>query len=209
MSRKAQPMLVRCLLAASLMVIAGVADAQHLGRLFSTEQERLYLDEIRREFRQDRPPEPEQAPREREFETTPALSRFTVNGVVLSGHGVGAAWINGAKVGRDDLKRAGIKVTLSGPGQHVRILLPRGSGSDELKVGQTLDGMSGLVVEAHEFEGSRDSPLPAVDRRGPGETVRSPSIRSREARSQKDVSRQLEVTRDAGARLETLVEGHQ
>ena len=67
MSRKAQPMLVRCLLAASLMVIASVADAQHLGRLFSTEQERLYLDEIRREFRQDRPPEPEQAPRERDL----------------------------------------------------------------------------------------------------------------------------------------------
>ena len=78
----------RVLILAGLVgfLIIGVVDraqAQRLGRLFSTSEERLQLDEARREYAFGDPgPEQPQTEVEKQEEKKPRFSQFTINGVV-------------------------------------------------------------------------------------------------------------------------------
>ena len=148
-------------LAAGLAVAPLNAEAQRLGRLFSTPEERALLDELRRE-RHLVSPEPqslvEVAPE------IPNLEQVTIDGVVLRSSGANSAWINGRHVTGGDTTREGVRVDTSpAGGGRVKITLPSGVETIDLKPGQKIDVNSGVVVEAYE-RGSGPRGLTVFDR---------------------------------------------
>jgi hypothetical protein len=153
-----RPGCASCLLAAGLLLLGVVgAEAQELGRLFTTPQERASLDEIRYQSRFAAPepqPVPEPATQTSAGEpepTGPVISRLTVNGVVRRSGGPGTVWVNGDEVERGGITREGILVQgANRQARNVRLQLPSGISSIELKPGQEIDVLSGTVLEPYE-----------------------------------------------------------
>ncbi len=137
----------------AILLLPQVADAQRLGRLFSTPDERALLDELRRE-RQIVDPDPQVV--ETVTDTT-SVEQVTINGVVLRSSGANSAWINGRQVDGGARTREGVRVdTSAAQGGRVKITLPSGAETIDLKPGQKIDVDSGVVVEAYErSSGSR------------------------------------------------------
>lgn len=134
-------------LAAALMLVSYDADAQRLGRLFSTPDERALLDELRRE-RRIVAPDPQVTDI---VPDTPTVEQVTINGVVLRSGGTNSAWINGRQVDAGARTREGVRVDTSpAEGGRVKITLPSGAETIDLKPGQKIDVDSGVVVEAYE-----------------------------------------------------------
>lgn len=154
------PILMAVGIAAVLMMLPPIAGAQRLGRLFSTPDERALLDELRRE-QQIVEPEPQA---EEVFSDTPSVEHVTINGIVLRSDGADSAWINGRQVDAGARTRDGVRVDTSATrGGRVRITLPSGAETVDLKPGQKIDVESGVVVEAYErSSGSR--PYTVFDR---------------------------------------------
>lgn len=133
--------------AAGLMLVSHVAEAQRLGRLFSTPEERALLDELRRE-RKIVAPDPQVV---EIVPDTPTVDQVTINGVVLRSGGTNSAWINGRQVDAGTRTREGVRVDTSAvQGGRVKITLPSGAETIDLKPGQKIDVDSGVVVEAYE-----------------------------------------------------------
>lgn len=110
-------------LAAAAGVCVGVAaEAQQLGRLFLTPQEREALDRKRAANTAE--------------ETVPKEPSVTVNGVVRRSSGKTTTWING--VPHDDAHR---------PSPSGRVAVESGTATVGVKVGQTLDRSSGAVTD--------------------------------------------------------------
>lgn len=135
-------------LAAALVLSPRFVEAQRLGRLFSTSDERALLDELRRE-RQIVAPEQQSVVEI--VPDTPSVEQVTINGVVLRSGGVNSAWINGRPVDAGARTREGVRVDTSGArGGGVKITLPSGAETINLKPGQKIDVDSGVVIEAYE-----------------------------------------------------------
>jgi hypothetical protein len=133
--------------AAFLVILPAVADAQRLGRLFSTPDERALLDELRRE-RQIVDPDPQVV---EVVPDTPSVEQVTINGLVLRSSGPDSAWVNGRQVDGGGRTREGVRVDTSATrGGRVKIILPSGAATIDLKPGQKIDVDSGVVVEAYE-----------------------------------------------------------
>ncbi len=133
------------------------AHAQRLGRLFTSPEQRATLDELRYQAQFTRPaPEPEAQPAVAAAQPEPQaegpmISRLTVNGVVRQSGGRGSVWVNGDEVRRGSVTREGIQVDPAGiGGRNVRVRLPSGVESVELKPGQQIDVQSGAVLEPYE-----------------------------------------------------------
>ncbi len=134
-------------LAAALVLVSFDAEAQRLGRLFSTPEERALLDELRRE-RKIVAPDPQVT---EIVPDTPTVEQVTINGVVLRSGGTNSAWINGRQVDAGARTREGVRVDTSpADGGRVKITLPSGAETIDLKPGQKIDVDSGVVVEAYE-----------------------------------------------------------
>lgn len=134
-------------LAAALVLVSFDAEAQRLGRLFSTPEERALLDELRRE-RKIVAPDPQVT---EIVPDTPTVEQVTINGVVLRSGGVNSAWINGRQVDAGARTREGVRVDTSpADGGRVKITLPSGAETIDLKPGQKIDVDSGVVVEGYE-----------------------------------------------------------
>ncbi|MGI9334135.1 MAG: hypothetical protein ACR2RL_13385 [Gammaproteobacteria bacterium] len=144
---------------------AGVASAAEvgdqatpaLGRLFLTPEQRRQLDELR-----NRKPLPAQVVRAVEPEAEPApdtelvepegpvVSELTVNGMVLRKGGLSAAWVNGSPIWSGSVTREGI-VVRTGRGS-VRVVLPSGAQSMQIKPGQMIDVETGSVYEPYDVQ---------------------------------------------------------
>ncbi|MDX1528119.1 MAG: hypothetical protein R3337_05790 [Gammaproteobacteria bacterium] len=134
-------------LAAALVLVSYDAEAQRLERLFSTPEERALLDELRRE-RKIVAPDPQVT---EIVPDTPTVEQVTINGVVLRSGGTSSAWINGRQVDAGARTREGVRVDTSpAGGGRVKITLPSGAETIDLKPGQKIDVDSGVVVEAYE-----------------------------------------------------------
>ena len=134
-------------LAAALVLVSFDAMAQPLERLFSTPEERALLDELRRE-RKIVAPDPQVT---EIVPDTPTVEQVTINGVVLRSGGTNSAWINGRQVDAGARTREGVRVDTSpAEGGRVKITLPSGAETIDLKPGQKIDVDSGVVVEAYE-----------------------------------------------------------
>lgn len=134
-------------LTAALVLVSYDAESQRLGRLFSTPEERALLDELRRE-RKIVAPDPQVT---EIVPDTPTVEQVTINGVVLRSGGVNSAWINGRQVDAGARTREGVRVDTSPvDGGRVKITLPSGAETIDLKPGQKIDVDSGVVMEAYE-----------------------------------------------------------
>lgn len=160
-SRGARP--AAALLGPILLVCGSAVDAQSLGRLFTTPQQRQSLDEIRYDARTARPepvPDPEPvaatpSPQPQE----PIVSKLVINGVVKRSGGRSTVWVNGEQVRPGGVSRDGIAVNPSRRrARGVQIRLPSGTETIELKPGQKIDVATGAVVEAYEASPASDAP---------------------------------------------------
>ena len=118
-------------------LLAGVpsAQAQELGRLFFTPEQRAALDARRKARLPDKP-----------AATTATESPFTrVDGAVQRGGGKSTVWVNGEMI-PEDAQADGARIAPSGPAAG-HVLIPAGEGTQrqDLRVGETLDRASGEV----------------------------------------------------------------
>lgn len=137
-----------------LALAAPTADAQRLGRLFTSLDERAELDELRYQAQfatPEREPEPAAAATNTPEQAAPTVSSLTVNGIVRGSSGRGTVWVNGREIERGGTTREGIQVNTTGPGgRSVRARLPSGVDTIELKPGQKIDVIHGVVLEPYE-----------------------------------------------------------
>lgn len=146
------------------------AAADGLGRLFFTPQQRDRLDELRDTYVYGQPQKSRKAP---------TIQDVTINGVVLRSDGESAAWINGSPVFGAQATPEGVQVEADhSAGGGVRIRLPGGVDTVQLKPGQKIDLPDGRVLDAYQhlptetskkvFEGG-DQPQPEpAERPKPG-----------------------------------------
>lgn len=128
---------------------AVAASSEELGRFFSTPGERAVLDEIRanRDLT-----EPAPAPVTPEAPPAPVVEELSIEGLVIRSGGADAAWINGRPVLDGWTTREGVRVDASSVGGsgRVKITLPSGAGTIDLKPGQKIDVDTGVVVEGYQ-----------------------------------------------------------
>jgi hypothetical protein len=146
----------------AVLAAAPASGAQTLGRLFLTPEQRVELDQIRADPDWGKVAEPEVVV-ETEVEGVqgPVVPNVTINGVVFRSSGINASWINGHSVPSSDSTREGIRIEtrrLSGGGS-VRLGLPGGLQTVQLKPGQKIDLTSGGVFEPYEYKAEEDAPL--------------------------------------------------
>ncbi len=114
---------------------AGSAQAQELGRLFFTPEQRAALDARRKARVPDKPA------------ATPVTeSPITrINGAVQRGGGKSTVWVNGEMI-PEDAQADSARVTPRGPNSG-RVSIPAGEGAQryDLRVGESLDRGSGEV----------------------------------------------------------------
>lgn len=182
------------------------AQQQRLGRLFSTPEERLQLDEIRREYEYGQAPEPEpevELPKV-EVKRGPTFSQFTINGVVLRSNGTGSTWVNGARVNQGEVTREGVRIEKAEGGKRVKIVLPSGADSIRLKAGQKIDVASGAVLEAYEYKGTEGSRNAFA---GDASVTAGSGVAANKGElSLENAKKGLEAVQGAGDRLKKLLE---
>ncbi|MGH8570573.1 MAG: hypothetical protein ACREXU_21850 [Gammaproteobacteria bacterium] len=133
----------------ALAAFAAIVQAQDLGRLFTTPEEREMLEALRRQ-----PPKPqaEAAPVVTPaVESAPVAPNVTMNGLVRRSRGRGMVWVNGVTSLEGDLDAQGIEIdvgALRGTTLPVRIGdAPLAVG---LKPGQTYDTGEAQVREVYQ-----------------------------------------------------------
>ena len=141
-----KPAALGLVLAFGHLFVGGYAQAETLGRLFSTPEERKLLNQLRREYEYGKPEVAEE-------EKLPPVEQVTINGVVVRSSGVNASWINGSSILGDSASREGIRVeTEDTQGGTVRIMLPDGLESIRLRAGQKVDVRAGAIVDVYHAE---------------------------------------------------------
>jgi len=134
-------MIARLLAAAALVLFAGTASGAELGRLFFTPAQRATLDSARKqniriEFGDETAEQPAAAP---------VPQNISVNGMIRRSDGKDTVWINNRPV--TDQGGNGLKVTTPKGSDRVRLSVPESGRSVDLKVGQSVEIVSGSVQE--------------------------------------------------------------
>ncbi|HSS46973.1 MAG TPA: hypothetical protein VLL03_06125 [Burkholderiales bacterium] len=120
-----------------LMLPLASASAEPMGRLFFTPAQRETLDNARRQNIKI------------DVETeAPTLESISVNGVVKRSDGESIIWINNRPI-KNQRAPGGIKITPRDTDRaRVNVQFPQSGRNVDLKVGQSLDAVSGQVVES-------------------------------------------------------------
>lgn len=116
------------LLAVLLVFLPGAAQAQSVGRLFFTPDQRTMLENLK-----GRPP----------VAVTQISETITVNGLIQRGDGSNVVWINGVPQAPEqaDVARRGVTPTA------VPVVLPGSGRTVQMKVGQSVEVSSGALKE--------------------------------------------------------------
>ena len=121
-----------------LMACAGAASAAELGRMFYTPAQRATLDNARKQnIRVDIGNDNEQA--------APVPQNLSVNGVVRRSDGKSTVWMNNRIVA--DRNVGGVSVVPGRNDNRVNLTVPDSGRSIDLKVGQTVEIISGRIEE--------------------------------------------------------------
>ena len=153
--------LIACTAALALAVSPTAVVADSLGRLFSTPELRAELDRVRDDptFGQVEEAPPAPAPVMPAPAPGPVVDQVTVNGIVIRSSGQNASWINGTSIPAGDSTREGIRVQAEATGGgSVRLILPSGENTVQLKPGQKIDVLTGGVLEPYQRETDEDAP---------------------------------------------------
>ncbi|MCU0869372.1 MAG: hypothetical protein MUF30_07160 [Burkholderiales bacterium] len=145
--------------------------ATGIGRLFFTREQRAQLDVNRRlavlNASRPKPPPTAQptAPPRPVVEVPRTPPDVTLNGVVTRSDGRNTVWVNATPLTGSLSTRDVRARTVEADG--VEVALPSGGKSIRIKVGQTLDGATGRVEDAHRRRASGPAARPAVDPASP------------------------------------------
>ena len=128
-----------------LMLIACIGYAAELGRMFYTPAQRATLDtarkqNIRTEVGNDNSEQPTAA-------AAPLPQNVSVNGVIRRSDGKNTIWLNNRIVGEHPV--SGMNATVGKGDNRVRLSVPESGRSVDLKVGQTVEILSGTVDESY------------------------------------------------------------
>ena len=130
------------LTAIALLFCASAATGADLGRLFFTPAQRAALDNARRQnIRIESVSEKVQTP------APPLPQNVSVNGVVRRSDGKSTVWLNNRPV--TERSAGGINVSTNKNDSRVRLTVPDSDRSVDLKVGQTVEIVSGTIEEGY------------------------------------------------------------
>ncbi len=135
------------------LTLAAPAEAQRLGRLFFSPEEREALEEARREFELGGEVEPEPETPLPPVQDAPVVRKLKVDGMVRRSDGLDSIWVNRTVVS-GGVTREGMRVEARG--REVELRLPSGGELARLRPGQELDVESGAVTEGFEREPGED-----------------------------------------------------
>ena len=123
-----------------LMLGAGMVASADLGRMFFTPAQRATLDHLRKQnIKTPAGSDKEQA--------APAQQYVSVDGVVRRSDGKSTVWLNNRAVSGQ--RAGGLNVSTSSNDNRVRLTVPESNRSIDLKVGQTLEIVSGTIEESY------------------------------------------------------------
>ena len=145
--------------AALLWMVAWVASGQaaELGRLFFTPAQRATLDGARKQnIRVDVGNDTEQPP-------APVPQHISVMGLVQRSDGKSTVWLNNRQVTEQQQTAGGIVVTPDKKEQRIKLTVPESGRSVDLKVGQTVEVLSGTIAEGY----ARRTPVKPVEKPAP------------------------------------------
>lgn len=155
--------LTACMVIALGMAIAfGNVDAATLGRLFYTPAQRAKLDQLRNAQRGTLAKAEAEAPEHAVPEPTHTPQPVTLNGVVRRSDGSTTIWIN------EQMHQTGSHSSAKAADSNgVDVVLPESKRKVRLKVGQTVDPVSGAVKEREmqqERAGASDATVPRANK---------------------------------------------
>jgi len=129
-----------------LLALAGAANAcagAELGRMFFTPAQRATLDNARKQnIRVEIGNENEQLPA-----AAPVPQNVSVNGVIRRSDGKNTIWLNNRVV--NEQNPGGMNAAIAKSDNRVRLSVPESGRSVDLKVGQTVEIVSGTIEESY------------------------------------------------------------
>lgn len=144
----------RKLLAIALLFSAGTAMGADLGRMFFTPAERAMLDNARKKsIRGEVISETKAA--------APVPQNVSVTGMVRRSDGKSTIWVNNRPV--TDRQTGAVKVAPTANDNRVKLTVPESGRSVDLKVGQSVEILSGTIEEGY---ARRTAPKPATSAPG-------------------------------------------
>jgi hypothetical protein len=141
-------MSARALIAIALLMTSGLAAAAEIGRMFFTPAQRAALDaarkqnvrvEIGNEETERQPTAPSAA--------APVAQTVRLNGMIQRSDGKDTVWLNNKPV--TDRKSGGMNFSTNRNDARIKLQLPDGGRSMDLKVGQTAEIVSGTIEESY------------------------------------------------------------
>lgn len=132
---------VRLVALLALLAIANAAAAAELARMFFTPAQRATLDNARKQnIRIEVGNDSEQQPN-----AAPVPQNVSVNGVIRRSDGKNTIWLNNRIV--DEQHAGGMNASVGKAGNGVRLNVPDSGRNMDLKVGQTVEIVSGTIEE--------------------------------------------------------------
>ncbi|MEO8442085.1 MAG: hypothetical protein ABI547_06325 [Betaproteobacteria bacterium] len=126
-----------------LLAIANAASAAELGRMFYTPAQRATLDNARKQnFRAEIGNENEQQPA-----AAPVPQSVSVNGVIRRSDGKNTIWLNNRVV--NEQQPGNLNAAIGKADNRVRLNVPESGRNLDLKVGQTVEIVSGTIEESY------------------------------------------------------------
>jgi hypothetical protein len=126
----------------ALMLIACTACAAELGRMFFTPAQRATLDNARKQnIRVEIGSDNEQPA------AAPVPQNVSVNGLIRRSDGKSTIWLNNRIV--NEQQASGMKAAIGKNDNRVRLSVPESGRSVDLKVGQTVEIVSGTIEESY------------------------------------------------------------
>ena len=133
----------RMLLLLALLPIAQVCVAAELARMFYTPAQRATLDNARKQnIRVEMGTDSEQLPA-----AAPVPQNVSVNGVIRRSDGKNTIWLNNRVV--NEQNPGGMNAAIGKSDNRVRLSVPESGRSVDLKVGQTVEIVSGTIEESY------------------------------------------------------------
>lgn len=182
------------LLAIVLFAQINAAAAAELGRLFFTPAQRATLDNARK---QNIRIEIGTDGSEPQAQAAPVPQNMSVTGLVRRSDGKSTVWVNNHPVGGTSV--GGVKVAPGKTGDRIKLTAPDGGRSVDLKVGQSVEILSGRIEEGYARQTTaKPEPAPADIPAAPSATPSKPQAATPPPRAP-DAPRQSEPDRPAPA----------
>jgi hypothetical protein len=138
-ARRQEIMTAHVVVGVLLSLTAGAASAADLDRLFFTPEQRATLDKARKQNSRS------EADREFKPPAAPLPQNVSVTGMIRRSDGKNTIWLNNRVV--NERQAGGIIAGAGKRDNQVRLSLPDAGKSVDLKVGQTLEILSGTIEE--------------------------------------------------------------